>query len=146
MWPNPQFPADLVTFTDEILNGKLHFLRRVKILVKVPITVFVTITVQVQMKYGWIGIGFIQLKMLIVVLEEKLQGLHQTTLHDIYLPSLKALREGVGELSRSVRVYIYLVLTSLRGPSIKHVSKRFRKTNISNTMILTRTYVCVSGS
>ena len=26
MWPNPQFPADLVTFTDEILNGKLRFL------------------------------------------------------------------------------------------------------------------------
>ena len=26
MWPNPQFPADLVTFTGEILNGKLHFL------------------------------------------------------------------------------------------------------------------------
>ena len=25
MWPNPQFPADLVTFTEEILNGKLHF-------------------------------------------------------------------------------------------------------------------------
>ena len=25
MWPNPQFPADLITFTDEILNGKLHF-------------------------------------------------------------------------------------------------------------------------
>ena len=25
MWPNPQFPADLVTFTGEILNGKLHF-------------------------------------------------------------------------------------------------------------------------
>ena len=23
---NPQFPADLVTFTEEILNGKLHFL------------------------------------------------------------------------------------------------------------------------
>ena len=29
MWPNPQFPADLVTFTEEILNGKLHFLYRV---------------------------------------------------------------------------------------------------------------------
>ena len=84
--------------------------------------------------------------MLIVVLEEKLQGLHQTTLQDIYLPSLKALREGVGDLSRSVSVYIYLVLTSLRGPSIKYVSKIFRKTNISNTMIRTRTYVCVSGS
>ena len=26
MWPNLQFPADLVTFTEEILNGKLHFL------------------------------------------------------------------------------------------------------------------------
>ena len=26
MWSNPQFPANLVTFTEEILNGKLHFL------------------------------------------------------------------------------------------------------------------------
>ena len=26
MLPNLQFPADLVTFTEEILNGKLHFL------------------------------------------------------------------------------------------------------------------------
>ena len=26
MWPNPQFPADLVTITVEILNGKLHLL------------------------------------------------------------------------------------------------------------------------
>ena len=26
MWPNPQFPVDLVTFNEEILNGKLHFL------------------------------------------------------------------------------------------------------------------------
>ena len=26
MWPNPQFPADLVTFTEEIFNEKLHFL------------------------------------------------------------------------------------------------------------------------
>ena len=26
MWPNPLFPADLVTFTEEILNGKLYFL------------------------------------------------------------------------------------------------------------------------
>ena len=25
MWPNPQFPADLVTFTEEIPDGKLHF-------------------------------------------------------------------------------------------------------------------------
>ena len=26
MWPNSQFPADLVTFTKEVLNGKLNFL------------------------------------------------------------------------------------------------------------------------
>ena len=26
MWLNLQFPADLVTFTEEIHNGKLHFL------------------------------------------------------------------------------------------------------------------------
>ena len=26
MWPNPQETADLVTFTGEMLNGKLHFL------------------------------------------------------------------------------------------------------------------------
>ena len=25
MWPNPQFPADLVTFTEKVLNEKLHF-------------------------------------------------------------------------------------------------------------------------
>ena len=26
MWPNPQFPADLVKFTEEIFNEKLDFL------------------------------------------------------------------------------------------------------------------------
>ena len=26
MWPNPQETANLVTFTEEILNGKHHFL------------------------------------------------------------------------------------------------------------------------
>ena len=26
MCPNPKFPADLVTFTEEILKGKLNFL------------------------------------------------------------------------------------------------------------------------
>ena len=29
MSPDPQFPADLVTLAEEILNGKLHFLCRV---------------------------------------------------------------------------------------------------------------------
>ena len=26
MWPNPEFPADMVTFTEEILTGKCNFL------------------------------------------------------------------------------------------------------------------------
>ena len=26
MLPNPRFPADLILFTEEILNGKIHFL------------------------------------------------------------------------------------------------------------------------
>ena len=26
MWPNPEFPADLVTFIEQIFNGKLHSL------------------------------------------------------------------------------------------------------------------------
>ena len=26
MWPNPQETADLMRFTKEILNGKIHFL------------------------------------------------------------------------------------------------------------------------
>ena len=25
MWQNPQSPADLLTYTEEFLNGKLHF-------------------------------------------------------------------------------------------------------------------------
>ena len=26
MWPNPKETAELITFTEEILNGKIHFL------------------------------------------------------------------------------------------------------------------------
>ena len=32
MSPTPQFPADLVTFTEEILNGKCHFFLQLEIL------------------------------------------------------------------------------------------------------------------
>ena len=28
MWPNPQFPAALITFTEEVLHGKLNFLHQ----------------------------------------------------------------------------------------------------------------------
>ena len=33
MWPNPKFAADLVTFTEEILNRKLHFLCAVELII-----------------------------------------------------------------------------------------------------------------
>ena len=33
MWPNPRETANLVTFTEEILNGKLHFLWSEKIII-----------------------------------------------------------------------------------------------------------------
>ena len=32
MWSNPQIPADLVKFTEKIINGKLHFLCSVRFL------------------------------------------------------------------------------------------------------------------
>ena len=31
MWPNPHETAHLVTFTEEIVNGRLHFLYSVRI-------------------------------------------------------------------------------------------------------------------
>ena len=43
MWPNQQETADLVTFTEEILNGKLPF-HAVKI-------IFLDVVIQIQMKH-----------------------------------------------------------------------------------------------
>ena len=37
MWPNPQLPADLVTFTEEIRNGKFRFLCNACIYKTIPI-------------------------------------------------------------------------------------------------------------
>ena len=39
MWPNQQETADLVTFTEEILNGKLNFLCSESTLTKLDILV-----------------------------------------------------------------------------------------------------------
>ena len=50
MWPNPQFPADLVTVTEEILNGKLIFC--VVIYMKIRIQVFTVFV-------GRVSTGFI---------------------------------------------------------------------------------------
>ena len=37
MWSNPQFPADLVTFTEKILNGKRDFLFSVTVFISVSV-------------------------------------------------------------------------------------------------------------
>ena len=41
MWPSSKFPVDLASFTEEFLNGKLHFLCSVltRFLVNVPISI-----------------------------------------------------------------------------------------------------------
>ena len=39
MWPNPQETADLVTFTGEILTGKLHFLCSASIITMRRVTI-----------------------------------------------------------------------------------------------------------
>ena len=38
MWPNPQETANLVTLTEEILNGKIHFLNSVMYLLETEIS------------------------------------------------------------------------------------------------------------
>ena len=35
MWSNPQETVDLITFTEDILNGKIHFLRSESAKIKV---------------------------------------------------------------------------------------------------------------
>ena len=49
MWPDPQFPADLVTFTEEILNGKLHFLSSEIPAVR-PLLIFIVIMIGILAK------------------------------------------------------------------------------------------------
>ena len=46
MWPNPQETADLVTFTEEILNRKLHFLCSECLAVKVIIESAVKVIIE----------------------------------------------------------------------------------------------------
>ena len=56
MRPNPQFPSDLVTFTEEILNGKFYFLcSDVKTVLKLLLTIRVVIdsTASVQETRNW---------------------------------------------------------------------------------------------
>ena len=55
MWPNRQFPADLVTFTQEIFNGKLHFLCSDGLLariLKTELIVSLNITPDVGLAHG----------------------------------------------------------------------------------------------
>ena len=57
MWPNPQIPADLVTFTEETLKRKLHFLCS-------GILLFLYVSEQILSKiYGYITQEFLRLIM-----------------------------------------------------------------------------------
>ena len=51
MWPNSQFPTDLVKFTEDVLNGKLHFLCCAKFTLNKNIC-SVNLGIQSQGKYG----------------------------------------------------------------------------------------------
>ena len=44
MWPNGQEAADLVTFTEDILNGKLHFLQCINCVSIVQCFIFIGYT------------------------------------------------------------------------------------------------------
>ena len=41
MWPNPPGTANLLTFTEEISNGKLHFLCSVELITKIRDDIYV---------------------------------------------------------------------------------------------------------
>ena len=58
MLPNPQFPADLVTFTEEILNGKLHFSFSVystKITAIIPVIKTKKCLMKLNRNHLWLG-------------------------------------------------------------------------------------------
>ena len=56
MWPNPQISADLVTFTEETLNRKLHFLCN-------GILLFLYVSKQILRKiYGYVTQEFLGLR------------------------------------------------------------------------------------
>ena len=59
MWPDPQEPV--VTFTEEILNGKLHFMRSVELLVA-TVNQKIFMMIQYASLEHWTNLRFIQIK------------------------------------------------------------------------------------
>ena len=55
MWPDPQQTADLVTFTEEILNRKFHFLCNVR-LVRLQISMVVKIESWEKWKFSYMQV------------------------------------------------------------------------------------------
>ena len=66
MWPNPEETADLVTFTEEIPNGKLHFLcsalsrKKSFILLEQPLAGVVRSTFSKNFKKFWEKLHILQ--------------------------------------------------------------------------------------
>ena len=96
-------------------------MKMVLVMLKMPtlrgcITVSVMTMALMQMKHGCMGIGFTQRIMVFSVTKQRVQkGLHQITLHEgsLHIAQSKGFaRKGIEQISRSVRAYVYLVLTS----------------------------------
>ena len=81
MWPNPQETADLVLFTGEILNGKLHFLcsKLVELemshfsfdgLTETSIACFMSLQIKVWLLSFWLFLTMFDLLALLLFIEE----------------------------------------------------------------------------
>ena len=69
---------------------KMALVRLTILISKVHVMVYVMIMVLIPMKYGRMGIGFIQYLILILVMVERLhKGYHKIALHGGQLPNLK---------------------------------------------------------
>ena len=87
---------------------KMVLARLTILTLKVSTTLFVMTMVLMQMKHKCMGIGFIRRAMVFLVMKEPPDNLT----HWIITQSRDFKRKGIGEIIRSVRKYVYLVLNS----------------------------------
>ena len=89
MWLNPQETADLVTFTEKVLNGKLHFLCSVTLILQLHCSSYAKIMWRL-LKMFWVTIPslpspvnhqFLNILRQLIALPIWLGGIAVTTLH-----------------------------------------------------------------
>ena len=72
-------------------------------------TVFVMIIVPMQIKYGWTGIGFTWLNIMILILEQVLQvDISKNLTRRVYTQSKSFKKKDIEKVSRSVETYTYI--------------------------------------